>query len=404
MATKTFNARLQFKGDTLQNWNQANPVLLKNEVAIVEVPAQAGAVAQEPAILFKVGDGATAFKDLGYVSAKAADVYDWAKATAKPSYTADEISGLADYIAGEIEDTDTQYKLEQSATDGHILTLSSKAKGGDWTVAATITTVDTTYDDSGIKNRVSTLEGLVGSESVANQIATAVAALNLATTYATKDELQAVEDAIPTKVSELTNDSKFQTEAEVAASIAAADHLHRKKVDSVDDINVSAADADKYIYMVPKTGGKNGDKYDEYMVIDGAVEPVGDWAVDLSGYVQKEDGKGLSTNDYTTADKDKLAAIEAYADVNVIETVKVNGTALTPDAGKAVDITVPTGAMAGKDKVAEADLADDLKTKLDAKADDATLAAIAKTGNVNDLAQSTGDVIVFNCGTATTVI
>lgn len=34
-------------------------------------------------------------------------------------------------------------------------------------------------------------------------------------------------------------------------------------------------------------------------------------------YVAKEDGKGLSTNDYTTAEKDKLAGIAAGAEVNV---------------------------------------------------------------------------------------
>lgn len=49
-------------------------------------------------------------------------------------------------------------------------------------------------------------------------------------------------------------------------------------------------------------------------------------------------------NNYTTAEKNKLNAIEANADVNVIETVKVNGTALTPDVNKAVDVTVPTKA------------------------------------------------------------
>lgn len=59
-------------------------------------------------------------------------------------------------------------------------------------------------------------------------------------------------------------------------------------------------------------------------------------------FVAKEAGKGLSTNDYTTAEKTKLAGIEAGAQVNDIEVVKVNGTAQTPDANKAVNITVPT--------------------------------------------------------------
>ena len=34
----------------------------------------------------------------------------------------------------------------------------------------------------------------------------------------------------------------------------------------------------------------------------------------------------------------------------------------------------------------------------------AQLADVAWTGNVNDLVQTEGDVLVFNCGTASTVI
>lgn len=58
------------------------------------------------------------------------------------------------------------------------------------------------------------------------------------------------------------------------------------------------------------------------------------------------------------------------------------------------------GDLAGKDKVAEADLETALATKINGKADDSALAAIAKTGNVNDLVQTSGDVLVFNCGDA----
>lgn len=62
----------------------------------------------------------------------------------------------------------------------------------------------------------------------------------------------------------------------------------------------------------------------------------------LGDKVDKEVGKGLSTNDYTTAEQTKLSGIETGAEANIIESVKVNGSALTPDANKAVDITVPT--------------------------------------------------------------
>jgi hypothetical protein len=48
-----------------------------------------------------------------------------------------------------------------------------------------------------------------------------------------------------------------------------------------------------------------------------------------------------NTEDIATINE-KLKDIEANADVNIIETVKVNGKELTPDENKAVDITVPT--------------------------------------------------------------
>lgn len=61
----------------------------------------------------------------------------------------------------------------------------------------------------------------------------------------------------------------------------------------------------------------------------------------LGGKVDVVSGKGLSTNDYTSAEKQKLSGIANGAQVNVIESVKVNGTKLTPNS-KAVDVTVPT--------------------------------------------------------------
>ena len=61
----------------------------------------------------------------------------------------------------------------------------------------------------------------------------------------------------------------------------------------------------------------------------------------FAGKVDKVNGKGLSTNDYTTADKNKLAGIATGAEVNVLEGVNVNGTAATI-TNKVAAITVPT--------------------------------------------------------------
>lgn len=60
-------------------------------------------------------------------------------------------------------------------------------------------------------------------------------------------------------------------------------------------------------------------------------------------------GKQLSTADYTTAEKTKLAGIETGAQVNLIETVQVNGSALSV-AGKTVNVDISGKA----DKVASA--------------------------------------------------
>lgn len=60
--------------------------------------------------------------------------------------------------------------------------------------------------------------------------------------------------------------------------------------------------------------------------------------------VDKVEGKGLSTNDYTTAEKNKLGGIDAGAQVNVIESVVVNGTTATI-ANKTATVTMETGAI-----------------------------------------------------------
>ena len=57
--------------------------------------------------------------------------------------------------------------------------------------------------------------------------------------------------------------------------------------------------------------------------------------------VDKESGKVLSSNDYTDDEKSKLGNVAAGAQVNKIETIKVNGV-VQDIKTKEVDITVPT--------------------------------------------------------------
>ena len=89
----------------------------------------------------------------------------------------------------------------------------------------------------------------------------------------------------------------------------------------------------------------------------------------ITGKVDKVDGKGLSTNDYTTAEKEKLAGIAAGAQVNVIESVKVDGTAQAV-SGKSVNLDL--SAYAKKTDIAAA---------YHYKGSKATFAELPTTGN-----------------------
>lgn len=143
---KIIKTRVQLKYDTLENWNKNPDVVLgKGEVGIVSIPITSPQlkVNQEtpPAIMIKVGDGKTKFSALPWLSAQAADVYTWAKAATKPTYTAAEVGAattkdISDAIAKipVVTDTNTQYQLVLTAgTKNGVLKLQSKEKNGAWT-------------------------------------------------------------------------------------------------------------------------------------------------------------------------------------------------------------------------------------------------------------------------------
>lgn len=98
------------------------------------------------------------------------------------------------------------------------------------------------------------------------------------------------------------------------------------------------------------------------------------WAAVIANFVQKESGKGLSTEDFTSALLEKLNGIADGAQVNVLESVKVNN-ATVEIQDKAVNILVPTGALAQLDKVGEDQLTEALANLINGKANKATTLA-----------------------------
>lgn len=561
MATTTLNTRLQLKYDTYKNWTDNNPVPLKGELCIVEVPASTGASTKEPAILFKVGDGTKAFNTLDFTAGYAADVYDWAKAQTKPEYQATEIKNLDSYISGKVQDTNTTYQIVK--VNEYSYKLQSKELNGEWAdvIGGTITIPK--YDDTALSDRVDALEGLVGETAVATQIANAIAALkteligtdsDIATFNTIKgakkyaDSLNAAMDSRVDALEEAVGtggsvDSKITAaigkldksdtavDGQVVSAVSETDGvitvsrralvetdiptLSQSKVNglatslagkqdtlvfnsaydastnkaaTMADVTEAVGDLSGAMHFegVKESIPENSEGYSsgdvilvgnkEY-VFDGetwhelgdesiyavkgsivnadiaanaaiAQSKIANLTADLGkkantadlgtmagknatdyvakteapGYsdiltktsaattyatiaavgnkVDKIEGKGLSTNDYTTAEKNKLGGIAAGAQVNVIESIKVNGQAQAIDS-KGVNITVPTGALASKSKVAEADLETTLASKINGKANASDLADIATSGNVNDLIQTPGDLLILNCGSAT---
>lgn len=105
--------------------------------------------------------------------------------------------------------------------------------------------------------------------------------------------------------------------------------------------------------------------------------------------VDKITGKGLSTNDYTSDEKTKLANIAAGAQVNVIEGVQVAGTSISP-VNKIVNVPAATQSAAGAMSAAD-------KTKLDGVATGAqvnVVESVKKNGTVLTITDKAVDISV----------
>lgn len=171
MAEVNIKTRLSLRYDTLANWNSANPVLNKGEVAVVAIIASAtgeNTYGQDtkPSILFKVGDGTSNFKALPYASARAADVYAWAKAATKPTYTASEVGAAEEdhfhtgdeiYISGQDSDTLEDW-AEAIATN-----IDSRALSSDvYTKSQTYTKTEI---DKAIEDMAGEIQGALESDT-----------------------------------------------------------------------------------------------------------------------------------------------------------------------------------------------------------------------------------------------
>ena len=217
-----------------------------------------------------------------------------------------------------------------------------------------------TYDDTALKGRVSTVEGkvstLVGSD-----------ASKSARTIASEEVAKIVAGA----------DASYDTLKEIADWISS----HKTDATAMNSA-ITALEG-----IVDGIGGE-GEKATvvEYVTDAIAALKIGDYAkaadlTALAGRVTTLEGKA-----HTHANK---ALLDTYTqtEVDLADAVAKKH----EHSNKTVLDGITSAKVAAWDKVSE-------------KANNADLAAIAKTGNVNDLIQTSGDVLVFDCGSSSTNI
>lgn len=121
-----------------------------------------------------------------------------------------------------------------------------------------------------------------------------------------------------------------------------------------------------------------------------AMDKVTGLSAALAGKVDAEAGKGLSSNDYTTAEKEKLAGIAAGAQQNVIEAIQANGVAL-PVSEKAVNLPLATAEAVGlvKSSIAENGVSVGAGGEM-----------TVNSLNVSKLTQTAGDLLILDGGDA----
>lgn len=110
---------------------------------------------------------------------------------------------------------------------------------------------------------------------------------------------KAVNLTVPTKTSDLTNDSGYQNGSQVDAlikkAISESGHASFERVDAVPGV---ASAAENVMYLVLNTKTKHYDIYAKVKSSSGSytMELLDDTTVDLSGKVDREDGKSLMSD------------------------------------------------------------------------------------------------------------
>lgn len=449
MAEKTLVTRISQLYNTYENWMSKDPVLNKGEIAFVEIgtTAEKGSAhaTQPPVVLFKVGvDGTKKFSELDWCSAKAADVHDWAKKS-ETDFIAWAKENIVNetYVKTLLSDYSTTEEMNAAITTAKEEAINTAA--GDATTKANkalddakaytdeeiekITTgagyATTKYVDgavsaekeraegveSGLNIRLTTAEGsittLIGSDAgkSVREIANAEIAAQLIDDPSNEDSLNTLQEiadwiashpedaaAMNTNITELQNQLSGIDVGTGTVKKYVDDAIAALKIGDyalAADLTALAARV-KTIEDAPYATTANVE-----IAKQAAIEDAED---KLAAYKITNDAAVQKAQEDATRGINDAADAKAVADANA-ETISGYGDIVTHNAS---EFEVAGAADAALEAAKE--YANNLSNNYDAAgtAQDLVneLATVAKTGNVNDLIQTEGDVLILDCNAA----
>lgn len=247
--------------------------------------------------------------------------------------------GMFAYYDGVLYYSDKTNAFVSLATVGSVTTLEGK-----------LTTLNdiVTKADTGLVDKVTELQEQVGITGEGPSLGTRVTQIETdlnAETTGIKARLTATETVANNAASAAaTNADNITANANDIASLQnKVGDSTKGLVKDVDDLQKVVGDASSGLVKSVATNTSDiatlkSSVSTNTSDIAGLKTSVATNTANIDTKVDKVVGYGLSKNDFTDALKGRLEGIEEGAEVNIIETVKVNGTALTPDGSRAVDI------------------------------------------------------------------
>ncbi len=161
-----------------------------------------------------------------------------------------------------------------------------------------------------IQNSVAQIRQAIYGEEVRESIASSIEAMNEQCEESTAGYQQAIEDAESAVVA--ANSAVTQADAAASAANAAADRANTA-AETIEETDLGDL-AVRVQALEGEMDAAQQDITELQTELGTAQQNITQLQTDVSGKVDKETGKGLSSNDYTDADKAKVDALPTYAE------------------------------------------------------------------------------------------